>query len=196
MGKTILLSLLSLAISFPTHAQKSNVPTSEKNEGFYAGVDLGFSNKLENIYLETGFGIFAGYEFDLSNNFKASIETDLYGWGEWKEFSNDLSVIEDKDITASFTGYSLSVKPKYHLTDTVSLGVSFGFNSVSLIIDSKGDSAKDLQSSSVFIWGVEAGYQFDNDWSIRAGYKTSSVDFGEAHPVDLNSFYTGLGYKF
>lgn len=196
MNKTILLSALSLAIALPAQAQEDNAPTSVKTEGFYAGLDLGISNQFNDIALSTGYGLFAGYEFDLADSFTTAIEVDYFNWGELEEVSHYFSSLTGIDIDATFSGYTISAKPRYYLTNNIFVGGSIGYSSNSFDIDASGYKSSELGNGSGLIFGAEAGYQHSNGVNIRAGYKATSADFGGTKSVDLNSFYAGIGYKF
>ncbi|MBD1557435.1 porin family protein [Vibrio sp. S9_S30] len=199
MNKTILLSALSLAIALPAQAQEDNAPTSVKTEGFYAGVDLGFSNsgssEKASFDLDIGAGIFAGYEFSVQDNLTAAIEVDYYNWGNIKEVEQYESGLE-----AYFSGYSINVKPKYYVNENFYVAGSLGLGSYSYEVDYKKISLGEVADGTGFVYGLEAGYQHNNGFLARAGYKATSTDFSgsrlESTTIDLSSFYAGIGYKF
>ncbi|MBD1557434.1 porin family protein [Vibrio sp. S9_S30] len=208
MNKTILLSALSLAIALPAQAQEDTAPSSVKTEGFYVGLDLGISNQVNlgisnqvnDTALTTGYGLFAGYEFDLADNFTTAVEVDYFNWGEPQEFSYLLSSLTGINIDTTFSGYTISAKPRYYLTNNIFVGGSIGYSSNSFNADVSGYETLELANSSGLIFGAEAGYQHNNGFLARAGYKATSTDFSgsglESIAVDLSSFYVGIGYKF
>ncbi len=197
MKKTILFSALSLAIALPAQAQEDNAPTSVKAEGYYAGVDLGISNQLNDIALTTGYGLFAGYEFELDDKITTAIEVDYYNWGEFDSVeATILSIWNYTDVDTSLSSFSISAKPRYYITDNFFVGGAVGFGSYSFNATATGYESLELDNGSGMIFGVEAGYQHSNGLNLRAGYKASSVDFDKNDTLDLNSFYAGIGYKF
>ncbi|WP_162179400.1 outer membrane beta-barrel protein [Vibrio nigripulchritudo] len=199
MKKTILLSALSLAIALPAQAHEEKAPTSVKTEGFYAGLDLGLSNsgssKYKSFDLDIGSGFFAGYEFNVQNNFTAAIEVDYYNWGNVKEVEKIIGGLE-----AYFAGYSINAKPKYYVNKNFYVGGTLGLGSYSYEVDYLKTNIGEVADGTGFIYGIETGYQHTNGFIARVGYKATSTDFsGSDLPsttIDLNSFYAGIGYKF
>ncbi|UAB70141.1 outer membrane beta-barrel protein [Vibrio sp. SCSIO 43132] len=197
MKKTILLSALSLAIALPAQAHEEKAPTSVKTEGFYAGLDLGISNQVNDIALTTGYGLFAGYEFKLADKITTAIEVDYYNWGEFDSVEAAiLSIRNYTDVDTSLSSYAISAKPRYYVTDSFFVGGVVGFGSYSFDATATGYESLELDNGSGMVFGVETGYQHSNGFNLRAGYKTSSVDFDKKDTADLNSFYAGIGYKF
>lgn len=195
--KTILLSALSLAIALPAQAHEEKAPTSVKTEGFYAGLDLGISNQVNDIALTTGYGLFAGYEFKLADKITTAIEVDYYNWGEFDSVEAAiLSIRNYTDVDTSLSSYAISAKPRYYVTDSFFVGGVVGFGSYSFDATATGYESLELDNGSGMVFGVETGYQHSNGFNLRAGYKTSSVDFDKKDTADLNSFYAGIGYKF
>ncbi|WP_200766522.1 outer membrane beta-barrel protein [Vibrio nigripulchritudo] len=197
MKKTTLLSALSLVIALPAQASEEKAPTSVKTEGFYAGLDLGISNQVNDIALTTGYGLFAGYEFKLADKITTAIEVDYYNWGEFDSVEAAiLSIRNYTDVDTSLSSYAISAKPRYYVTDSFFVGGVVGFGSYSFDATATGYESLELDNGSGMVFGVETGYQHSNGFNLRAGYKTSSVDFDKKDTADLNSFYAGIGYKF
>ncbi|BCL68271.1 hypothetical protein TUMSATVNIG1_02080 [Vibrio nigripulchritudo] len=195
--KTTLLSALSLVIALPAQASEEKAPTSVKTEGFYAGLDLGISNQVNDIALTTGYGLFAGYEFKLADKITTAIEVDYYNWGEFDSVEAAiLSIRNYTDVDTSLSSYAISAKPRYYVTDSFFVGGVVGFGSYSFDATATGYESLELDNGSGMVFGVETGYQHSNGFNLRAGYKTSSVDFDKKDTADLNSFYAGIGYKF
>ncbi|WP_167404770.1 porin family protein [Vibrio penaeicida] len=200
MNKTILLSALSLAIALPAQAQEDKAPTSVKTEGFYIGLDLGFSGKssakgdsvssddLLNSDLDIASGFNLGYEFNANDKINVAAELEYYNWGNYKTVSNYAA-------EAYFTSTALNFKPKYYVSDNIYMGATLGYGSYTLNLDLNSKIAVKSSSENGFVYGIEGGYQHHNGVTARVGYKSTSAEFNNI-TIDLNSLYAGIGYKF
>ncbi|CCN73532.1 exported hypothetical protein [Vibrio nigripulchritudo SFn118] len=198
--KTILLSALSLAIALPAQAHEEKAPTSVKTEGFYLGLDLGFSGKssakgdsissddLLNSDLDIASGLNLGYEFKATDAVSVAAELEFYNWGNYKTVANNAA-------EAYFTSTALNFKPKYYVSDNIYVGATLGYGSYTLNLDISSRFAVKSSSENGFVYGIEGGYQHHNGVMARVGYKSTSVEFNSV-TIDLNSLYVGLGYKF
>ncbi|MGF1680574.1 porin family protein [Photobacterium minamisatsumaniensis] len=183
MKKTIFALTIASLLSAPALASK---------EGFYIGADLA-SNSLDSDSFDTGIGLVAGYDFQVTPQIVIGVE------GEYRNFGKDkVSIPNFLDAELKAHSFGINVKPKYYFNNNFYAGFQLGLHSVKE--EEKGtwwdgDTYKESDSDTGLSYGVEAGYDFNRNVSIKGGYKAISVK-----PLgvdsDYGTFYIGANYKF
>ncbi|PSW06439.1 hypothetical protein C9J01_26485 [Photobacterium rosenbergii] len=174
MKKTIFALTIASLLSAPALASK---------EGFYIGADIA-SNSLDGDSFDTGVGLVAGYDFQVSPQVVIGVE------GEYRNFGEDSLSEEGLTLKQKAYSYGINVKPKYYFNDNFYAGAQVGLHNLEEEFKAsfEGDNYKLSESNTVLSLGVEAGYDFNRNVSIKGGYKSMDSDYG--------SFYIGANYKF
>ncbi|MCQ1057002.1 porin family protein [Photobacterium sp. DNB23_23_1] len=174
MKKTVFALTIASLLSAPALASK---------EGFYIGADLA-SNSLDGDSFDTGVGLVAGYDFQVSPDVVIGVE------GEYRHYGEDSESYLGDTAKLKAYSYGINVKPKYYFNDNFYAGAQVGLHNLEeelkLTID--GHSGKFSDNNTVLSLGVEAGYDFNRNASVKGGYKSLDSDYG--------SFYIGANYKF
>ena len=174
MKKTIFALTIASLLSAPALASK---------EGFYIGADIA-SNSFDGESFDTGVGLVAGYDFQVSPEIVIGVE------GEYRNFGEDSISGEGFSFKQKAYSYGINVKPKYYFNDNFYAGAQVGLHNLEEEFKATldGDSGKASVNDTVLSLGVEAGYDFNRNVSIKGGYKSMDSDYG--------SFYIGANYKF
>lgn len=174
MKKTIFALTIASLLSAPALASK---------EGFYIGADIA-SNSFDGDSFDTGVGLVAGYDFQVTPQVVVGVE------GEYRNFGEDSYSFEGDSLKQKAYSYGINVKPKYYFNDNFYAGAQVGLHNLEeeLKASYEGDNYKISESNTVLSLGVEAGYDFNRNVSIKGGYKSMDSDYG--------SFYIGANYKF
>ncbi|WP_036828685.1 porin family protein, partial [Photobacterium sanctipauli] len=162
MKKTIFALTIASILAAPAMAK----------DGFYIGADIA-SNSLDGDSFDTGFGLVAGYDFQVAPQIVIGVE------GEYRSFGKDKTSIpglfEDELKAYSF---GINVKPKYYFNENFYAGVQLGLHSVKEEEKGKlwdGETYKFSDSDTGLSYGLEAGYDFNRNVAIKGGYKAISV---------------------
>ncbi|MGF1738272.1 porin family protein [Photobacterium satsumensis] len=175
MKKTLFALTIASLLSAPALASK---------EGFYIGADLA-SNSLDGNSFDTGIGLVAGYDFQVAPQFVVGIE------GEYRNYGEDSYSEGEEFAKLSAYSYGINVKPKYYFNDNFYAGAQIGLHNLeeelkyNFIYEGSG---KESFNDTVLALGVEAGYDFNRNVSVKGGYKSMDSDYG--------TFYIGANYKF
>ena len=175
MKKTIFALTIASLLSAPALASK---------EGFYIGADIA-SNSYDGDSFDTGVGLVAGYDFQITPQVVIGVE------GEYRNFGEDKhSDVFGDSVKHKAYSYGINVKPKYYFNDNFYAGAQVGLHNLEeeLKFSIEGDNFKFSDNNTVLSLGVEAGYDFNRNVSIKGGYKSMDSDYG--------SFYIGANYKF
>ncbi|MDV5171380.1 porin family protein [Photobacterium rosenbergii] len=179
MKKTIFALTIASLLSTPALASK---------EGFYIGADIS-SNDIESTSFGTGLGLVGGYDFQVAPQVVIGVE------GEYRYFGEDSGNYapgfgwKDKAYT-----FGVNVKPKYYFNDSFYAGVQLGLHSTTL--DAKDDVIGNIKESNANLaYGVEAGYEINNNVAIKAGYKAYQAEL-MGFTFDADTLYIGANYKF
>ena len=174
MKKTIFALTIASLLSAPALASK---------EGFYIGADIA-SNSFDGESFDTGVGLVAGYDFQVSPEIVIGVE------GEYRNFGEDGYSYMGLSEKLKAYSYGINVKPKYYFNDNFYAGAQVGLHNLEeeFKLSYEGDNYKISESNTVLSLGVEAGYDFNRNVSIKGGYKSMDSDYG--------SFYIGANYKF
>jgi opacity protein-like surface antigen len=182
MKKTIFALTIASLLSAPALASK---------DGFYIGADLG-SNRLDSESFDTGVGLVAGYDFQISPQIVIGVE------GEYRSYGKDkVTIVDGWSTELKAHSFGINVKPKYYFNDNFYAGAQLGLHSVKEEFkeDFFGDVDKFSDSDTGLSYGLEAGYDFNQNMTVKAGYKAISVE-----PLgvdsDYSTFYIGANYKF
>ena len=183
MKKTIFALTIASLLSAPALASK---------EGFYVGADIG-SNKIDSESVDAGLGLVAGYNFQVSPQVVIGVE------GEYRYLGKDEGIvigsdwnIYDAELKAQ--SFGVNVKPKYYFNDNFYAGVQLGLHNVSEKIDIKG-AGSEKDNGTGLSYGLEAGYDFNKNVSLKGGYKTMTAEV-HGWDTDYSTFYIGANYNF
>jgi opacity protein-like surface antigen len=151
---------------------------------------------------ELGFSLNAGREFDLDHNFAVAVEAEYISFGNFsgREKGHVKEVGEsnktyDSNLNLKVKAININIKPKYHFGESgFYAGAILGFGSTKV----KSDSDIGIN------YGLEAGYEINNQWNISTGYRVHKVSSEqnidgirlEDLDIEMNSLYLGLDYKF
>ena len=116
MKKTIFALTIASLLSAPALASK---------EGFYIGADIA-SNSLDGDSFDSGIGLVAGYDFQVTPEIVIGVE------GEYRNFGKDNNTIVQGFWSEELKAHSfgVNVKPKYYFNDNFYAGVQLGLHSV------------------------------------------------------------------
>ncbi|CCO59296.1 putative OMPA-like protein [Vibrio nigripulchritudo] len=191
---------MSLALPIQSFAQEKNQPKS--HEGLYLGSTVGFTgsssvsendssvNELLDSDLELSTGLYAGYEFNILENFNVAAEFDLYFWGNYEDVSR-------LPAEAHVLSTTLNIKPKYYFTENLFVGGSLGYGQHKFTYDNYSifaDTGFSFKENGL-TYGIEAGYQHTKGVMVSLGYRAANFKYQNA-TFNLASTYIGLGYKF
>lgn len=199
----MLVLATSVGISTQASAEEDQVKSREGWYGDLTGVKSNADNGLLDADLDASFGISLGYDFEVANNFVTGIEIEYIDYGsrdigDATARTNSGNVVS-VDIEEGFTAINVNIRPKYYVVDGFFLGGLVGFGSIeySQELAKTGYQSYTLndESDSAINYGLEAGYEFDSGWSIRAGARMTSMELNN-RDVDITTKYIGLGYKF
>ncbi|MBN3493974.1 outer membrane beta-barrel protein [Vibrio neptunius] len=200
MNKKLLAALVA-AVSFQAvGAENVDAQQAERsylNDGWYLGVDIidtdvnatnwdGASSAGE--VSSTSAALAIGYNFHIADSFVVGLEAEYAHYGSF-----DIALKGDTAVNnLEFSAFNLNVKPQYYFGHSgFYLGGIFGIGGVGGENKSNGSEA----SGSSVLYGVEAGYAFNNNWSINAGYRTTTAEYDNAD-FDMDTLFLGLDYKF
>ncbi|MGF1860147.1 porin family protein [Photobacterium profundum] len=185
MKKTIFALTIASLLSAQALASK---------DGFYVGADIA-SSSLDGDSFDSGFGLTAGYDFQVAPQIVIGVEAELRNLGKDKvseEFLGDNYAAELKARS-----FGINVKPKYYFNDNFYAGVQLGLhnfrNELKLTKNVESKTFKDNDTS--LSYGLEAGYDFNQNVAIKAGYKAANTKI-EGFDADYGTFYIGANYKF
>ncbi|MBC7003053.1 porin family protein [Photobacterium sp. BZF1] len=185
MKKTLLTLSLVALFSSPAFASK---------QGAYIGADIG-ANYVGSYYLDSNIGLVAGYDFQLSPKVVVGIEGEYRNLGSDSAFDGTSGINVGADVSAS--SYGINIKPKYYFTDSFYGAVMVGMHRITyeekLTIGNDTLGGKDTANG--FASGIEGGYEFDNNISIRGGIKYARADL-LGYDTEFGTFYAGVNYKF
>ncbi|MBC7003054.1 porin family protein [Photobacterium sp. BZF1] len=174
MKKTIFALTIASLLSAPALASK---------EGFYIGADIA-SNSLDGDSFDSGIGLVAGYDFQVTPEIVIGVE------GEYRNLGEDGDSYMGDSAKLKAYSYGINVKPKYYFNDNFYAGAQLGLHNLEeeFKLSFNGDSEKISDSNTVLSVGVEAGYDFNRNVSVKGGYKSLDSDYG--------TFYIGANYNF
>ncbi|WP_044624110.1 porin family protein [Photobacterium gaetbulicola] len=179
MKKTIFALTIASLLSAPAMASK---------EGFYIGADIS-ANDIESTSFGMGFGLVAGYDFQVAPQVVIGVE------GEYRHFGEDSgSYIEGFGWKDKAYSYGFNVKPRYFFNDKFYAGVALGLHNTTL--DAKDDFFGSIKESNTNLaYGIEAGYEINRNVVIKGGYKAYQAELIGV-TFDADTFYIGANYKF
>ncbi|MCG9683361.1 porin family protein [Vibrio sp. Isolate23] len=200
MNKQLLAALIA-AVSFQAVGAES-VETQQAGRGhlangWYLGADIidtdlntknwdGVSSTGE--VSSTSAALAIGYNFHIADTFVVGFEAEYAYYGSFDVVLNNSSTVRN----LNFAAFNLNVKPQFYFGNSdFYLGGIFGIGGVGAENESNGSTA----SGSSVLYGVEAGYTFNNHWSINAGYRTTTAEYDNAD-FDMDTMFLGLDYKF
>lgn len=113
MKKTIFALTIASLLSAPALASK---------DGFYIGADLGL-NHLDSESFDTGVGLVAGYDFQITQQIVIGVE------GEYRSYGKDKETIMDGwSAELKAQSFGINVKPKYYFNDNFYAGAQLGIH--------------------------------------------------------------------
>lgn len=151
---------------------------------------------------EFGFSLNAGREFDLDHNFAVAVEAEYISFGNFsgkvKEHFKITGLApnnSEHNENLKAKTININVKPKYYLGEN-------GFYTSAILGVGR---VKAADGADIGInYGLEAGYEINNQWNISAGYRVHKVSIEQEYKdfklddldIEMNSLYLGLDYKF
>ena len=175
MKKTIFALTIASLLSAPALASK---------EGFYIGADIG-SNKIESESVDAGFGLVGGYNFQVSPQVVIGVE------GEYRNMGEEKFNYEGYSAKIKASSIGINVKPKYYINDNFYAGAQLGVHRVSEELKDNVDFLNFDETNTGISYGLEAGYDFNNNVTVKGGYRGSSTS-----ELDYDTFYIGANYNF
>ncbi|MGR5064269.1 porin family protein [Photobacterium sp. DNB22_13_2] len=175
MKKTLFALTIASILSAPALASK---------EGFYVGADIG-SNKIDGESVDAGLGLVGGYNFQISPQVVIGVEGEYRNMGEEK-FSE-----QGYSIKYKAHSFGVNVKPKYYINDNFYAGAQLGVHRVSEELKDNIDVVNFDETNTGISYGLEAGYDFNNNVTVKGGYRGTSTS-----ELDYDTFYIGANYNF
>ena len=185
------LDVLHTALKDTNSVSIKNDPLVESSSGQYSGFDK-----------ELGFGLNAGREFDLDHNFAVAVEAEYISFGNFSGRDKGhvkFVSLEDYPFNVSknlkVKAININVKPKYYFGEN-------GFYASAILGVGR---VKVADGADIGInYGLEAGYEINNQWNISAGYRVHKASIEQKYEdwniddfdIEMNSLYLGLDYKF
>ncbi|MBD1557433.1 porin family protein [Vibrio sp. S9_S30] len=198
MKDTLLVSTIAISLTLPIQS----FAQEKSHEGLYLGSTIGFAgsssvsgnnsreDELLNSELDLSTGLFAGYEFNILENFNVAAEFDLYFWGNYEDISR-------LSAEAHVLSTTLNIKPKYYFTENLFIGGSLGYGQHKFTYDDYSifsDTSFSFKENGL-TYGIEAGYQHTKGIMVYLGYRAANFKY-QNKAFNLASTYIGLGYKF
>ncbi|MFW7523712.1 outer membrane beta-barrel protein [Vibrio ostreicida] len=197
MKMKYLAALIAVASTQVVGAENLDTQRGYLENGWYVGADIidtdvnatnwsGASSAGD--VSSTSAALAIGYNFHIVDSFVVGLEAEYAYYGTFDIVLKGETVVNSLE----FSAFNLNVKPQYYFGNSdFYLGGIFGIGGVGAENKSNGSEA----SGSSVLYGVEAGYAFNNNWNINAGYRTTTAEYDNAD-FDMDTLFLGLDYKF